>query len=141
MVVDALQQVGAARSIVIDEDNVILAGNGVTEAAAEAGITKVYVVDVDGETLVAVRRSGLTVEQKRALAIYDNRVAELAEWDWEQLRADQAAGLPLDAWFSEQERVASLGSPTFMPVTEEEQGRLDQKAPIVCPHCGAAFVP
>ena len=38
MVVDALHAVGAARSIVIDEDNVILAGNGVTEAAAEAGV-------------------------------------------------------------------------------------------------------
>src|SRR6188768_191036 len=60
MVVDALQQVGAARSIVIDEDNVILAGNGVTEAAAEAGITKVRVIDVAGDELVAVRRTGLT---------------------------------------------------------------------------------
>ena len=56
MIVDALQQVGAARSIVIDEDNVVQAGNGVVEAAAEAGITKVQVVDVDGSTLVAVRR-------------------------------------------------------------------------------------
>src|SRR4026209_1099102 len=69
MVVDALHQVGAARSIVIDEDNVILAGNGVTEAAAEAGITKLRVIDAAGDELIAVRRSGLTDEQKRALAI------------------------------------------------------------------------
>lgn len=72
MVVDALQKVGAARSIVLDEDNVILAGNGVIEAAAEAGITKVQVVDTDGSTIVAVRRSGLTDKQKRDLAIFDN---------------------------------------------------------------------
>lgn len=103
MVVDALHHVGAARSIVIDEDNVILAGNGVTEAAADAGITKVHVVDVDGSTLVAVRRTGLTSEQKRALAIYDNRTAELAEWNAEQLKADLDAGLSLQPWFSEQE--------------------------------------
>ncbi len=38
MIVDALHKVGAARSIVIDEDGVILAGNGVVEAAADAGI-------------------------------------------------------------------------------------------------------
>src|SRR5687767_1127910 len=69
MVVDALQQVGAARSIVIDEANVILAGNGVTEAAAEAGITKLRVIDAAGDELIAVRRSGLTEAQKRALAI------------------------------------------------------------------------
>src|SRR5688500_10712002 len=100
MVVDALQQVGAARSIVIDEDNVILAGNGVSEAAAEAGITKVHVVEVDGSTLVAVRRRGLTDEQKRALAIYDNRTGELASWDFDQLAADKAAGLSLQPFWT-----------------------------------------
>jgi DNA modification methylase len=103
MVVDALHQVGAARSIVIDEDNVILAGNGVTEAAAEAGITKVRVVEAAGDELIAVRRSGLTPEQKRRLAMYDNRAAELAEWNPEQLAADMGAGLDLSPWFSEDE--------------------------------------
>lgn len=103
MVVDALHKVGAARSIVIDENNVILAGNGVTEAAAEAGITKVRVIEASGEEIIAVRRSGLTAEQKRALAIYDNRTGELAEWNQEQLRADQAAGLDLQPWFYEDE--------------------------------------
>jgi hypothetical protein len=81
MVADGLQEVGAARSIVIDEDGVILAGNGVVEAAGQVGIEKVKVVDADGETIVAVRRSGLTPEQKTRLALLDNRTAELAEWD------------------------------------------------------------
>lgn len=103
MVVDALHHVGAGRSIVIDEDNVVLAGNGVAEAAAEAGITKVQVVDVDGSTLVAVRRSGLTPDQKRALAMYDNRTAELAEWDSQQLEVDLNMGCELTPWFSEDE--------------------------------------
>jgi hypothetical protein len=103
MVVDALQKVGAARSIVIDEDNVILAGNGVTEAAAEAGITRVRVVESSGDEIIAVRRSGLTAEQKRSLAIYDNRTAELAEWNPEQLDADVLAGLDMKPWFSEAE--------------------------------------
>ena len=59
MVVDALHKVGAARSIVIDEDNVILAGNGVTEAAAEAGITKVRVIACGGNVLIAGNGHGL----------------------------------------------------------------------------------
>lgn len=108
MLVDALQQVGAARSIVIDETGEILAGNGVVEAAAEAGLTRVQVVEADGQTVIAVRRTGLTDEQKRALAIYDNRVAELAEWDWDRLAADKAEGLTLESWFSEQEQAAGL---------------------------------
>lgn len=99
MIAASLRSVGAARSIVIDERNEVLAGNGVIEAAAEAGITKLRVVDVDGDTVVAVRRIGLTPGQKRDLALYDNRAAELAEWDVEQLSADQAAGLDFAEFF------------------------------------------
>ena len=104
-IVDALHKVGAARSIVIDEDNVILAGNGVFEAAGEAGIERVHVVDADGETIIAVRRSGLTKKQKAELAIADNRAAELAEWDVPALTglADEV-GLDLkDVGFSDED--------------------------------------
>jgi ParB-like chromosome segregation protein Spo0J len=69
MLADALRDVGASRSIVIDETGEILAGNGVVEAASTVGMTKLKIIDVDGETIVAVRRSGLTDDQKRALAI------------------------------------------------------------------------
>lgn len=99
LLVDSLQEVGAARSIVIDEDGRILAGNGTVEAAAEAGITRVQVVDADGETIVAVRRRGLTEEQKRRLALLDNRTAELADWDASVLEALQSDGLKLDDLF------------------------------------------
>jgi DNA modification methylase len=99
----ALAKVGAARSIVIDEDGGILAGNGLVAAASSMGLSKVKVVDVDGDTIVAVRRSGLSVDEKRDLAIYDNRTAELAEWNWDQLAADQRAGLSLEAWWTREE--------------------------------------
>ncbi len=108
MIVDALHKVGAARSIVIDENGVILAGNGVVEAAADAGIERVQVVDADGETIVAVRRTGLTDEQKRKLAYYDNRTAEVAEWDAEQIAADLEAGFDFAGMFSEEEMHAIL---------------------------------
>ena len=114
MIVDALHQVGAARSIVIDEDGQVLAGNGVVDAAAEAGLHRVLVVDADGETLVAVRRRGLTRAQKRQLAIYDNRSAELATWDTDQLRADFEAGADLSAFFVEAELDQLLGTPVTL---------------------------
>lgn len=84
-IVDSLQEVGAARSIVLDEDNVILAGNGVTEAAAIAGIENVRVIEADGNEIIAVKRRGLTPEQKRRLALWDNRAAELATWNGDVL--------------------------------------------------------
>jgi ParB-like chromosome segregation protein Spo0J len=81
LIAGLLGQVGAARSIVIDEEGVVLAGNGVLAAAGRAGIEKVRVVDADGKTLVAVRRSGLTRRQKTQLAVGDNRTNELSTWD------------------------------------------------------------
>lgn len=81
MLVDSLHQVGAARSIVVDENGVVLAGNATIEAAAEAGIHRVKTVEADGSEIVAVVRRGLSKEQKTKLALYDNRVAELAEWN------------------------------------------------------------
>lgn len=114
MIADTLQTVGPARSIVIDEHNVILAGNGVVEAAAQAGIEHVRVYDRDtgelgpppppGEpALLAVRVSGLTEEQKRQYAVADNRTAELAEWDVEVLTALVEEGTDLSSfWFDDE---------------------------------------
>lgn len=101
-IVSALQEVGAARSIVIDEDGVVLAGNATLEAAAEAGITKLRVIETDGHELVAVKRAGLTPEQKTRLALYDNRAAELAEWDVDVMR-ELAASNQLDGLFNADE--------------------------------------
>ncbi len=108
MIADSLQQVGAARSIVIDEDNVILAGNGVWEAAGQVGIERVRVVDADGEEVIAVRRTGLTDQQKRRLGLYDNQAALLAEWDVDQLLRDVELGLDFDGIFAKDELDALL---------------------------------
>ncbi|NJK45999.1 MAG: hypothetical protein HC933_18595 [Pleurocapsa sp. SU_196_0] len=83
----SLEEIGAARSIVIDENNQVLAGNGTLEGALNAGLSKVLVVETDGDTLVAVRRSNLSDAQKEKLALYDNRTAELASWNPSALKA------------------------------------------------------
>ncbi len=94
----ALREVGAARSIVVDEAGVILAGNATVHAAMQAGLSRVRVVEADGTELVAVRRTNLTPEQKRRLALHDNRASELAEWDTDVL-ASLADELDLsDLW-------------------------------------------
>ncbi len=85
LIKESLQRYGAARSIVIDEDNRILAGNGTVEGAKEAGINRIRVIETDGDEVIAVRRTGLTEEQKVGLALADNRTADLSEWDQEML--------------------------------------------------------
>jgi ParB-like chromosome segregation protein Spo0J len=136
-IVDALHAVGAARSIVIDEDGVILAGNGTVEAAAEAGITRLRVVDADGEEVIAVRRRGLTPEQKRRLALADNRSAELAEWDYAalqgQLKALEAEGANLLTLGWSQDELDPILNSVFQ--TGDGSGPLDEPEPE---HDGAA---
>lgn len=113
MIEAALNEVGAARSIVIDEDGIVLAGNATIAAAAQAGIEKVQVVEADGETIIAVRRRDLTPEQKTKLALFDNRAAELAEWDTSVL-AELAADMDLSGLFREEELaelLAGVGEP------------------------------
>jgi ParB-like chromosome segregation protein Spo0J len=85
LVEHSLHEVGAARSIVVDEDGTILAGNATVTAAAQVGIDRVRIIETDGTELVAVQRSGLSPEQKHRLAHLDNRSAELAEWDTDVL--------------------------------------------------------
>jgi len=120
MITEAIASVGTGRSIVIDEDDVVLAGNATVKAAGVAGLTKLKVVEAAGDEVIAVRRRGLSSEQKRALAIYDNRTAELAEWDVEQLVEDVDAGLDLGAFFEPVELDELLPPPDVEGLTDPD---------------------
>ena len=148
MVKASLTETGAGRSIVADKDGRIIAGNKTLEAWAGMG-GAVKIVETDGQELVVVQRTDLDLSdpkgKARKLAYYDNRAGQVGlEWDAEQLLADVNAGVDLAAMFKKEEidsLLANVRSPDFAPVGEDEQGRLDQKAPVKCPHCGAEFVP
>jgi DNA modification methylase len=108
LIAEALKDVGAARSIVVDETGTVLAGNATIAAAGQAGLSRVRIIDADGSELIAVRRTGLTPEQKQRLALYDNRTAELAEWDTEVL-AGLADEIDLSALWDTDELSDLLG--------------------------------
>lgn len=135
MIQESLQEVGAARSIVIDEDGRILAGNGTVEAAGQVGIERLKIVEADGNEIVAVRRRGLTETQKKRLALYDNRTAELAEWDADVLAGMKADGFEFEKIFEGEELNAILGKASL--VLEDAfppEGKL-----VTCPKCGHEF--
>lgn len=80
----SLQQFGAGRSILLDKDNNIIAGNGIVEAAGSVGLTKVKIVETTGDEIVAVKRTDITLEseQGREMALADNATAAAdLEWD------------------------------------------------------------
>lgn len=130
MIASSLNEVGAARSIVIDEDDVILAGNGVLQAARAAGIENVKIVETDGQTIIAVRRSGLTTEQKKRLAYFDNRTAELADWSPEQVLADLDAGFDLSGLWDKNEIDELLAEVRADDVPEDPGAQVDKAAEL-----------
>ena len=90
---ESLRRFGLGRSILIDKNNRIIAGNKTAEKAADIGFTDVVVVEVDGNQLVAVKRKDIDLDSAkgRELALADNATgkANLA-WD-EELIADLSA--------------------------------------------------
>ena len=110
MIGNSIQEVGCGRSILIDEDGNILAGNATYEALVEAGIEKVRVVEGSGDEFIAGQRSDLTQLEKTRLALYDNRASELAEWDTEILDGLTNIQDIFDGIFSEKELEIILGN-------------------------------
>ncbi|RLI45633.1 hypothetical protein DRO61_10310 [Candidatus Bathyarchaeota archaeon] len=73
-VVRSLEEFGQQRPIIVDNDDVVRAGNGLVEAAKELGWTKIDIV-----------RTELTGSDLLAYGIADNRTAELSDWDYKVL--------------------------------------------------------
>jgi DNA modification methylase len=81
---ESLERYGAARSVVVDRKNRVIAGNKTVEAARAAGMKSISVIETDGSSLVAVQRGDLDLKRDkkaRELAIADNRVGEI-DLDW-----------------------------------------------------------
>ena len=78
----SLRELGAGRSIVVDKDGVVIGGNAVYEKALELGL-ETRVVHTTGDRLVVVVRDDLATDdpRRKALALADNQIATLAEWD------------------------------------------------------------
>ena len=102
LIAESLKRFGAARSIVIDEDNRILAGNGTIEGAKAAGIKNIRIIETDGTEIIAVRRTDLSEDEKVGLALADNRTSDLSEWDGAMLH-QLSEEHDISAWFDKKE--------------------------------------
>lgn len=99
-VAESIKQFGFKVPIVIDKDNIIIAGHTRHKAALKLGLDAVPVIRADD----------LTDEQVRAFRLADNKTAELAEWDESMLEEELAAidGIDMaDFGFEEDEEAPS----------------------------------
>jgi DNA modification methylase len=114
LIAESLQRYGAARSIVIDEDNRILAGNGTIEGAKQAGIKNVRVIETDGSEIIAVKRTGLTEDEKVGLALADNRTSDLSDWDAQMLQ-QLSEEHDIAPWFEQEDLAEIIGEVEQLP--------------------------
>lgn len=133
----SFSEFGAGRSVLLDKDNNIIAGNKTQKAAIAAGIKKVRVIETTGDELVAVKRTDLSLDsaEGRGLALLDNAShKENLSWDKveleniaEQIGVDEMAGWGID--LSEPD----LGD-TDLSIKEKEE---DYRQ---CPKCGFRWI-
>lgn len=146
MIEENIQRYGFGRSVLIANDDTIIAGNATIEAAAAAGIERMRVVESRGDEVIAIKRVDIQsgTEEFHGLAVGDNRSGELADgWIGPVLASlnEEYPGLRDQFFFDDEWQTAIAAVPDFEPVGIEEQGRLDEKASVTCPHCGAVFTP
>lgn len=131
----SLRRYGGGRSILVDRERKVIAGNKTLEAAVGIGIDRVVLVHTEGEVLVAVVRDDLDLdedEEARGLAIADNRVGELnLKWDPEEIGGlREAMPEQIGAFFFPEEMAAIVGEKKD-PTTENTGGNVEDVWPEI----------
>lgn len=123
----SFSELGAGRSILLDKDNRIIAGNKSTEAAIATGIKKVRVIETTGDELVAVKRIDIDLdsEEGRKMALADNATQQVnLSWDETQLAAvaDEIGGFDPSEWGVDMSQFGEQDNPyvqkTDIPIYE-----------------------
>ena len=132
-VADSISRFGFGAPIVARrEGRRIIAGHTRLRAAQSAGLDQ-----------VPVRWMDISDADATALALADNRLAEIATWDDEGLAdilAELSEEFDADAMnalgWSVAELSDLLSGADFEPEPDAHQGELDKIKPYQCPHCG-----
>lgn len=123
----SIRDFGFKVPIVIDADNVIIAGHTRVKAARKLGM----------ETVPCIIADDLTPEQIRAFRLADNKTAELAGWDFTKLEEELLE-------ISKQFDMTSFGFDETEDIDIDgffEDAEQKEKEPktVTCPHCGEVF--
>lgn len=131
----AIREFGFRVPVVAKSDGTVVDGHLRLKAAKKLGLTEVPVVLADDMTDLQIKAFRLSV----------NKMAELAEWDDELLAIElhelNAADFDMSLIGFDSAGLAlamGLGA-DFEPGSEDDQSKLDEKAPIICPACAHEF--
>lgn len=155
-VVESIEKFGYQQPIVVDTENVIIAGHTRYKALLRLQIPEVAVIVAD-----------LSPEKARSYRIIDNKTSEKAAWHWGKLESELRTLVDLDDWtkhFSELEldpvdldtnvsadlNISSPYSVTEQDITKRQEQAHNAFAEVTkareeaiktytCPHCGESF--
>lgn len=123
----SLRENGAGRSILIDKDNNIIAGNGVIEAAGNIGLEDLQIVETDGSKIVAVKRTDISLDSAkgRQMALADNATAA-ADLSWDKGNIEEVSeqfDIDPGEWISDWDKDEDT------EVEEDEAPEVDESEP------------
>lgn len=124
-VAESIGQVGYNNPIIIDENNVILAGHTRRLALMKQKADEIEVLQV----------FGLSEEQKRKFRLLDNKVGEYASWDFvallEEVKDMEWDEVVLDWGICEE--------PKEKKEKKEKEEKEEEATEYTCPECGFVF--
>lgn len=132
----SLNECGTGRSIVIDNNGEIIAGNGVYEQVKALNIP-VKIIETDGTELIAVKRTDLSTddEKRKQLAIMDNSTSDSSEFDLSLLDADfKKSELEMMGVYTVDYSEVDVTS--FFNKNEDKKKKKEkEKLKVICPYC------
>ena len=123
----SIEEFGFKVPIIIDSENIIVAGHTRLKAAQKLGL----------DTVPCIVADDLTPEQIKAFRLADNKTGELAGWDFAKLE-EELSGI------SEQFDMTAFGFAAEDDIDidglfEETEEKEKEPKQIQCPHCGEWF--
>jgi len=119
---------GAGRSVLIDKNNRLIAGNKSTEKFSAQGGQKVVIIETDGDTLVAVKRNDIDLDSDvgREMALADNASAKAnIVFDAELIEA-QVGEAVAEEWGVKSENISSDGFGTDFTLPQGDKSPFQQ---------------
>lgn len=131
----SLEDCGAGRSILMDKDNVLIAGEGVYQQSQELGL-KVRVIESDGTELVVIKRTDLSSddEKRKLLALADNYASDTSVFDMDLVLEDFSEEL-LGKFEFDIDTFDITASDIENIFSEDLNPRAQKEKILICPHC------
>lgn len=121
----SIKEFGWKVPVIIDKDNVVVAGHTRLKAAKQLGI----------EDIPCIVADDLTDDQIKAFRLADNKVSEFSTWDYDKLR-EEIADIDLDMG---QFGISLTDIPDFSDYFSEAEAKEKKPKQYTCPCCGRTF--